>query len=424
MDRLKQALARARWHDRLVAVLFVDLDRFKNINDSLGHDIGDALLQTLATRLLGLLRDGDTLGRLGGDEFVLLLDDIAAVDDVNQLAQRILDAVAAPFSLGGETIHVSGSIGISQFPADGADATTLLKHADAAMYRAKEFGRNNFQFYSADMSSRAMERFTLENSLRGAFTRGEFLLHYQPQIDVFDGTVIGAEALLRWQHPTSGLIPPDKFIPLLEDVGLIVAVGEWVLQEGCRQLAKWHQRGWSELHMAVNLSSRQFDDADLEVKIREALASSGVDARYLVLEITETVMMRHGTSTPEKLRRLRALGVQIAIDDFGTGYSSLSYLSRLPVDVLKIDRSFIRDIPEDANDTVIAKTIIAMAQSLNLDLVAEGVETTAQREFLISQGCTLMQGFLLGRPADAARITELIELSVSEPDRPSVGWGL
>lgn len=404
LDRLKQSLAYARWHDRLVAVLFLDIDRFKNINDTLGHEAGDRLLQELAQRLSSCLRDRDTVARFGGDEFVIMLNDIAEDGDVSKLAQKILDALKEPFSVSDTRLHVSASIGISLFPTDGKETGRLLRNADTAMYRAKELGRNNYQFYSLEMSTRVLERLTLENSLRHALERDELILHYQPQIDVRSGEIVGMEALLRWQHPDFGLVPPLDFVPLLEDTGLIIPVGEWVLKTACMQLAEWQRQGWNGMRMAVNISGRQFERPGLPRAVAEALAC-GIEASQLELEITESVLMHHGTTTLEEVKRL---GVRLSIDDFGTGYSSLGYLRRFPLDTLKIDRSFIRDIPDDAEDSAITHAIIMMGQSLKLELIAEGVETVVQQDFLESCGCHLMQGYLFSQPLPAAELRELL----------------
>jgi diguanylate cyclase (GGDEF)-like protein/PAS domain S-box-containing protein len=414
LDRLKQSLAGARWRDRRTAVLFVDLDRFKTINDTLGHEAGDRLLQQLAARFQANVREGDTVARFGGDEFVILLDDVASADDVAGVAQKVLQALAAPFEVDHHALYVTASIGVSLFPGDGEDASTLLKNADTAMYRAKELGKNTYQFYSAEMSARAFERLTLESSLRHALEREEFRLHYQPQVDVETGTVVGVEALLRWQHPEFGLIAPADFVPLLEETGLIVPVGKWVLRTACVQLQAWRAQGWPELRLAVNLSPRQFQAQDLAASVREALASTGSDPATLELEITEGLLLRHAPATVETLEVLSALGVRMAVDDFGTGYSSLSYLQQLPIDTLKIDRAFVRDIPHDPDDSAITTAIIALAQSLKLETIAEGVENAAQRDFLRARGCRLMQGYLFSRPLPPEDLTRLLQ--AQKPD--------
>jgi diguanylate cyclase (GGDEF)-like protein/PAS domain S-box-containing protein len=401
LDRLRQALARARWHDRLVAVLFLDVDRFKTINDSLGHDVGDQLLTQLAARLGAALREGDTVARFGGDEFVMLLDDVAAAADVSGIAAKVLESMRAPFVLKDVTLHVGASIGVSLFPGDGEDAATLLKNADTAMYRAKEAGRNSYQFYSREMSARAFERLTLENNLRHAFERDEFRMHYQPQVDVDSGDIVGVEAVIRWQHPDFGLVAPSDFIPLLEETGLIVTVGEWVLATASTQVRAWRDAGWPRLRLAVNLSPRQFQAPGLRDAVARAMGTLGDGSGALELEITETLLVGHAPATLATLDSLKSLGARLAIDDFGTGYSSLSYLRRLPIETLKIDRSFVRDIPHDPDDSAIAHAITALAASLKLNMVAEGVENEAQRDFLRAHGCHVMQGFLFSRPLAA-----------------------
>lgn len=408
LDRLQQSLTRARWHERKVALLFMDLDRFKTINDSLGHEMGDRLLQEVGARLRVALRDGDTVARHGGDEFVLLLEDVASENDIALIAQKILNALAPPFRIGGHVLHISASIGISYFPADGVDSQILLRNADIAMYRAKEAGKNNFKFYTEEMSTRAVERLALENSLRFALERGEFALHYQPQVDIASGAVIGAEALLRWNPAEPGAVSPAEFIPLLEETGLILPVGAWVLREACRQLRRWQQRGRPQLRMAVNLSGRQFDDQTLPGLVHALVAETGIDPATLDLEMTESVLMRHSAVVNETLTALSRAGVRLAIDDFGTGYSSLSYLKRFPIDILKIDRSFMSDVTSDTDDAHIVTAILGMGASLDLEVIAEGVETVEQREFLRTRGCRVMQGYLFARPMSAADFDALL----------------
>jgi len=402
LDRVEQALARAHWHERLVALMFLDLDRFKTINDSLGHDFGDRLLALIGERLHQSVRDGDTVARFGGDEFVVLLDDIASETDIAQLAERVLELLAPPFNIDGRELYMTASIGISFYPNDGADSKTLMRHADIAMYRAKDLGRNTFKFFSDEMSARAFEYLTLENSLRHALEREEFELYYQTQVDVTSRRIIGVEALLRWRHPERGLVQPSDFVPLLEETGMIVPVGEWVLRTACRQLAQWQRQGATGLRMGVNLSARQFNEPRLGRNIERIVAECGVDARYLELEMTESVFMRHAPATTQTLGTLHDLGVRLAIDDFGTGYSSLNYLKRFSIDTLKIDRSFVGDIITDADDAALTAAIIAMARSLSLEVIAEGVESEAQAAFLHAHGCHCMQGFYFGEAAPAA----------------------
>ena len=397
MDRLEHALAR-RQGDGRVAVLFLDLDRFKVINDTLGHASGDKVLILLGERLGACLRKGDTLARISGDEFAIVLEDVHASDAVVSVARSILEELGKPFVVDNHELFVTASIGISLSPTDGNDPHTLLKHADAAMYRAKDLGRNTYQFYSSDMGIKAFERLSLETSLRYALEREEFRLVYQPQIDVRTGQVIGAEALLRWQHPDLGLVAPNDFISLLEETGLIVPVGEWVLYQACEQAKCWQERHASDFRIAVNFSARQFGDARLVAMIRDCLTSTGLPPQALELEITETVIMQERKRIGRAFDALAKMGVRIAIDDFGTGYSSLSYLKRFPIDTLKIDRSFIRDVSRNRDDAAIVKAIVAMARSLNLEVVAEGIETEDQLAFIRSQDCPVVQGFLFKGP--------------------------
>lgn len=398
LDRLDQALGRARWHRRLVAVLFIDLDRFKNINDTLGHETGDQILTQVAARLTECLRERDTVARFGGDEFVVLLDDVAEVADVGHLAEKLMHALQPPFRHRETSLHVSASVGVSLYPADGEDAGTLLQNADIAMYRAKDVGRNNCQFYSAELTARAFERLTLENHLREGLERRSFLLFYQPQVDPRSGRVHGVEALLRWRHPELGVLSPGEFIAVLEETGLIVAVERWALESACAQLAAWHAAGQADLHLSVNLSSRQFADPDFVPQLGQTLARHGISPGRLEVEITESTLMQHGRQTLSALQALKDLGVRIAVDDFGVGYSSLSYLRRFAIDTLKIDRSFVRDLPEDEDAAAIVRAITGLGSALRLRMIAEGVETAAQRDFLQALDCGLMQGFLYSRP--------------------------
>jgi diguanylate cyclase (GGDEF)-like protein/PAS domain S-box-containing protein len=422
LDRLKQSLARARWHGRLVAVMFLDLDRFKTINDTLGHDTGDRLLQEVGVRLQRCLREGDTVARFGGDEFVILLNDVAAGQDVSALAQKMLEALRPELVVDGATLHVTASIGASLFPADGEDAATLLKNADTAMYRAKDTGRNNCQFYSSEMSARAFERLTLENSLRRALAREEFVLYYQPKVDGASGRMLGVEALLRWRHPEFGLVPPSDFIPLLEETGLIVPVGEWVLRTACRQLAAWHAGGAGGLRLAVNLSGRQLADPGLHRLVEDVLADWCVNPQHVEVEITESMIAQHAQETLDTLEALSRLGVRLDLDDFGTGYSSLSYLQRFPIGALKIDRTFVMDLPQDENDAAIVRAMVSMGRALRMELVAEGVETEAQRDFLLALGCQAMQGYLFGRPLPADELTARLAANPSGRGRaPGAG---
>jgi diguanylate cyclase (GGDEF)-like protein/PAS domain S-box-containing protein len=407
MDRLGHALAR-RQSGGEIAVLFMDLDRFKVINDTLGHATGDEILQLLAERMSNCVRKGDTLARLSGDEFAIILEDVASTEAVVLVARHILDELTKPFIVDGQDLFVTVSIGISMSPGDGEDSLTLLKHADIAMYRAKDLGRNTYRFYSPDMSSKAFERLNLETSLRYALEREQFRLFYQPQFDVLTGKVVGVEALLRWQHPDLGLVVPNDFIPTLEETGLIVAVGEWVLYTACLQAMEWQKKYDKNLRMSVNLSAHQFNDAELSPMVEYCLQRSGLSASTLELEITESVIMQDKKRITKAFQELEELGVRFAIDDFGTGYSSLSYLKRFPIDTIKVDRTFVRDVCSDADDAAIVSAIIAMARSLNMEVVAEGVESEGQQNFLKNRDCFVMQGFLLSEPVTADRMDALL----------------
>ena len=417
LDRLDQALARAHWQNRVVGVMFLDLDRFKNVNDTLGHDVGDGLLKAMAARLQGCVRERDSVARLGGDEFAILLEDVAHAEDISGIAGKILGAFATPFSIQTHELFITTSIGISMYPTDGTSSATLLKNADAAMYRAKDLGKNNYQFYSADLSTAAFERLTLETSLRRALERGEFVLHYQPQVDINSGQIIGIEALLRWQHPDFGLLAPTQFIAIAEETGAIVPIGEWVARSAMLQTMRWRKAGFP-LRIAVNVSSRQFNEPSFLESIAFLLEETGLPADALELEITESVIMKNADVTIERLHALHAMGVRFAIDDFGTGYSSLSYLRRFAIHTLKVDKSFVRDIVEDGDDVEIVKTIIMMARGLRLSVVAEGVETREQLMFLKSHGCHSAQGHLICRPLSVERMTERLHQARTLPWLP------
>ncbi len=407
-DRLDQALTYANRHESMLAVLLIDLDDFKTINDSLGHHTGDQLLKQLATRLTGSLREGDTVARLGGDEFVVILDNVASEEDASVVTQKILKLGIEPFTIDSHELFVTCSIGIASYPKDGEDAETLLKNADAALYRAKDQGRNNAQFCSAEMNAKALQRLTLENNLRNALKRQEFLLHYQARVDLHSGEITGMEALVRWQHPKQGLIPPGRFIPVAEDSGLIVPLGAWVLRTACAQNKAWQAAGLKPVCVAVNLSARQFRQQDLVELVTRILQETGLDAVYLELELTESMMMQNVEATIATLTRLKAIGVKFSIDDFGTGYSSLSYLKRFPIDSLKIDQSFVRDLSTDPNDAAITKTIISMAHDLGLRVIAEGVETQEQETFLRLHHCDEMQGYFFSKPVPAKEFEVLL----------------
>lgn len=424
-DHLAQAVANAQRYKRFVATLFIDLDRFKRINDTLGYQVGDLLLQGVAERIQECVRKSDkaarnvadassnSVSRLGGDEFTILLPEIKQVQDTARVAKRILEAIARPFTIAGHEIFITGSIGITVYPLDGEDPDILLKNADSAMYSAKEQGRNTFQFYTESMNASSFKRLALENGLRKALDREEFIIYYQPQVDIASGRISGMEALLRWKHPELGLVPPGDFIPLAEETGLIVSIGEWVLCAACIQNKAFQNRGLPPKRVAVNISSFQFRRQSLVKTVTKALKMSGLDPRYLELELTESAIMKNMEESSKILEDLKEMGLRVAIDDFGTGYSSLAYLKRFPLDILKIDRSFIRDIPEDQDNAAIAAAIIAMARSLNLEVIAEGVETEDQLAFLRDQGCDEVQGYYFSPPLPSEEIEAYLE---KEPD--------
>ncbi|MEO5656508.1 MAG: EAL domain-containing protein, partial [Nitrospiria bacterium] len=423
LDRLKDELVRSRWQERFVAVLFLDLDRFKNVNDTLGHSLGDRLLKAVADRLTACVRAGDTVARLGGDEFVVILRDMARPEDAVPVAQKILDGLARPFVVAEVELFLTTSIGISQAPADGTDPETLLKNADTAMYRAKDLGKNTFQLYTTDMNFRVFENMELETNLRRALERHEFELHYQPVVDLRSRRLVGAEALVRWRQPDGTLMPPAKFIPVAEETGLIVPLGEWVLRTACEQSKAWRANGSPGIRVAVNLSARQFHRRGLLTEqVARALAETGLEVDGLGLELTESVLMQTGDSTIDALKALHAMGIPIALDDFGTGYSSLSYLKRFPIATVKIDRSFVHDITTDADDAAIVTAIITMAHSLKLKVVAEGVETAEQLARLKLLGCDQVQGYLLSRPLPAGEMAAwLVDGPVGGPWLNAVG---
>jgi diguanylate cyclase (GGDEF)-like protein len=416
-DRLRQAMIEADRHERLVALLFIDLDRFKNINDTLGHEMGDLLLKKVAQRLLSCVRPGDTVARPGGDEFMVVLADVAHVDDVSRVTQKVIDVFSPPFEIGGRELFVTSSIGATLYPFDDRDVDALYRNADAAMYHAKDEGRNNFQFYSAEMNDQSLKRLSMETALRRALDRDEFRLYYQPQIDIMTGRIIGAEALIRWQHPEWGLVPPLEFIPLAEETGLIVPIGEWVLRTACAEARAWQDAGLPPVRVAVNLSARQFRQQDLFDVITTALQHGGLEPKWLEVEVTESMVMRDVNRTIDILHGLERMGVSVAIDDFGSGYSSLSYLRRLPIAVIKIDRSFIEHIPGNPDDAAIATAIIALAKSLQLTVVAEGVETQEQLDFLRHHGCGTAQGYYFARPLPAEEFVRFLREGLSNGDR-------
>lgn len=413
VDHLKQALSRAKWHDRAVAVMFIDLDRFKMVNDTLGHDAGDQLLRALSERMQSCMREGDIAARFGGDEFAVFLNDIAHRDDVDPLAKNLLKVLTPPLVIAGQELFITCSIGIAVYPDDGESTQTLMQNADTAMYWSKQQGGNAYHFYQVEMNAHALERLQLETDLRRALDRQEFVLHYQPQFDLDTGNVAGVEALLRWNHPVSGLIPPLDFIPLLEETGLIVEVGEWVLRTACHQHREWLAAGLPPIPLSINLSGRQIDNRDLVTMVRRVVQETSMVPELLELEITESVLMENSGAVDGALRILNDMGIRFAIDDFGTGYSSLSYLKRFPVHTLKIDKNFIRDVTVDADDAAIASVIVKMAGTLGMRSIAEGVESREQMDFLRYQGCNFVQGDYLGSPIEAGGITRLLEQTVS-----------
>lgn len=414
-DRLSQAIEVSRREGRQLAVMFLDLDRFKHINDSLGHAIGDELLVSVAQRLVSCMRQSDTVGRLGGDEFLMLLPDIEHAQQAALFAQKILTALTVPHRAGVQDLHVSVSVGISIYPDDGLDAQTLIKSADTAMYYAKENGRDNYKFFKPEMNARAVKRQALEAGLRNALERQEFVLHYQPKINLETGSIVGVEALIRWQHPTLGILLPGEFVSIAEDCGLILPIGKWVLREACQQAQRWRQAGLAPISISVNTSALEFRAKDFMNNVRETLESTGLEARYLELELTESVLMRDAASTYSVLSALANLGVKLAIDDFGTGYSSLSYLRKFPIDTLKIDQSFLTQMTDNPDNTAIVSAMISMGRSLRQRVIAEGVETKEQFDFLLSQQCDEGQGYYFGRPVLAPALTQLLQNGRSLP---------
>ena len=409
MDRLEHAISKQRDSDNILAVFFLDLDQFKNINDTLGHEVGDQLLRAISNQLQRYTRKGDTIARLGGDEFVILLEDIPTKEVIPPLAQKLIDAMSRPFMVKEHELFETVSIGISTYPSDGNNSNVLLKNADTAMYRAKDRGRNNYKFYSADMGEKASERLALETDLRHALERNEFSLHYQPQIDINTNKVIGTEALIRWNHPEKGMILPSLFIPILEETGMIVPIGEWVLKTACTQNKKWQKMNLLTVPVSVNLSSRQFHDKNLVKIVEDILTDSGLNSEYLDFEITESVLMQNVDETIDNMETLNAMGIKLSIDDFGTGYSSLSYLKHFNIDTLKIDRGFVRDITTNTDDASIVNTIVSMAHNMNLSVIAEGVETEEQAAFLKECSCDALQGYLYSKPVPESGIKKFIQ---------------
>jgi diguanylate cyclase (GGDEF)-like protein len=427
----EKALAVAERAQQTLATVFLDLDRFKNVNDSLGHQVGDALLRETANRILmclrktdltthlNLVQDENVVARMGGDEFTLLLTNLRHAEDAARVAERILASLALPFDIEGNEIVVTASIGIAVYPFDGTDSATLLKNADAAMYFAKSEGRNNYQFFTHSMKTEASTKLTMENDLRKALAQNQFVLHFQPQVNIETREIFGVEALIRWKHPTRGMVPPLEFIPIAEECGLIVPIGEWVLREACKQLSAWHKAGLPKISMAVNMASPSFRQSALPRQVSDALQSSGLEPHYLELEVTESIMMQDMEAVIPLLRTLKTMGIQLSLDDFGTGYSSLSYLQRFPLDALKIDRSFMKN-SDSSEGSALVQAIIAMAKSLHLHVIAEGVETEEQATFLASHQCETMQGYLFSPPIPAEGIAALLQ---AQAQRPSLDYG-
>ncbi|MDQ1406162.1 MAG: hypothetical protein QOG55_1791 [Acidobacteriaceae bacterium] len=412
-DRLTQAIATASRNDSRIAVLFLDLDGFKHINDSLSHATGDRLLQLVAKRLLAAVRTSDTVCRLGGDEFVILLSEVAHAGDAGVKAGKILSALSAPFEMEQNTLRITGSIGISTYPEDGQSAELLIRNADLAMYQAKEKGRSNCQFFEKGMNVRAVERQSIEGDLRFALERNEFVMHYQPKIDLTTGEITGVEALIRWQHPGRGLVGPLQFISIAEDCGLVLPIGRWVLRESCKQAKAWQDAGLPAIEMAVNVSSVEFRNDEFLESVGTILKETGLEPRYLELELTESVLMQHAEFSVPVLQKLKAMGVRLAIDDFGTGYSSLSYLRQFPIDTLKLDQSFIHEINADTDEATIISAVINMGCHLKHRVIAEGVETAEQLAFLRAHGCDEGQGYYFGRPMPALETSKLLDLGTA-----------
>ena len=407
-DKIVQAVNSSKQNDNKFVIMFIDLDNFKTVNNSLGHHIGDLLLRHVAERLLSCIQKSDTVARMGGDEFTILLEEIQDVDDTSKISKNILDELSRPFHLDGQEIMLTASIGISVFPSDGTDLVSLSKHADTAMYHAKKQGRNNYQFYHPAMSVKALEHIAFESRLRKAVYRREFVLHYQPQLDINSGKIIGMEALVRWQSPEFGMVMPSDFIPLAEETGLISPIGEWVLHSACMQNKVWQKAGFKKIKVAVNVSGQQLQSSNFTSAVDSALKISSLSPEFLDLELTESTVMQRRKHSINILHELKERGIHLSIDDFGTGYSSLSNLKRISIDKLKIDRSFISDISDNPDATTIIEAIIAMAQSMNLQVLAEGVETLKQFDFLSEIGCDQIQGYLASKPVPAGEMEQFL----------------
>jgi len=410
IERVGEAVRRSARSGETFALLFLDLDSFKDVNDSLGHPVGDLLLKAVAGRMQPVLREQDTVARLGGDEFVVILPFLKRTEHAAVVAEKLLTALSgAPYSIEGRELSITSSIGISVYPDDGKDVNELIKNADAALYHAKKMGRNNFQYFSEEIGVRAVANLSMEHNLRRALERGEFLLHFQPQMNLASGRTVGVEALVRWLHPDIGMVLPAEFIPIAEERGLIVAIGDWVLNEACRQNREWQRAGLPAIPVAVNLSALQFRHRSLIANISAALGASELSAEFLEMELTESVVMQNSESAVATMRAMKEMGLHLSIDDFGTGYSSLSYLKRFPLDKLKIDRSFVRGLPDDADDAAITNAVLGMARALRLKVIAEGVETVQQAEFLRQHGCDEIQGSYFARPMPAEQFARFLQ---------------
>jgi diguanylate cyclase (GGDEF)-like protein len=412
-DRLIEAMALAHRNQRRLALLFFDVDRFKDINDTLGHEIGDRLLQSIAQRLLSCVRASDTVSRLGGDEFVILLSEVARAEDATVCADKILEIVRSPHRIDQHDLHVTASIGIVCYPDDGSDVKALMKHADLAMYHAKESGRDNRQYFKRDLNLRALQRRSMESGLRRALERGELLLHYQPKLDLQTGDIVGVEALVRWRHPDLGIVPPAEFIPVAEACGLIVPIGQWVLGQACHQAQAWQDIGLAPIRMAVNVSASELRAKDYAKGVGVILDETGLEPRFLELELTETFLVQDSTATLVVLRDLKRLGLNLALDDFGTGYSSLSHLKRFPIDTLKIDQSFIRTVTSNSDDASIVCAVIGMGKNLHMRVVAEGIETRDQLAFLQDRDCRIGQGYYFSKPLPGRECTGLLRRGIA-----------
>lgn len=427
-DRLKQAIAYSRRTDQMHAVLLLNLDRFKTINDSLGYSAGDRLLQSVAQRLTSCVRESDTVARFGSDEFAILLTQISRAQDAANAARAIKEVLDQAFLYDDQELFISTSIGISLYPHDDRDTSGLLKSASAALDRAKEEGGNNFQFYTAGGTTRSLKQLQLESNLRGALEREEFIVHYQPQVTIPDFHLVGMEALVRWRHPSLGMLYPSEFVPLAEDSGLIIALGDWVMRKACSQNMEWQDKGLAPMRLSVNFSARQFQQPSFIASVAEILKETNLDPRWLELELTESSIMKEPEQAIEKLHELKLMGIRVAIDDFGTGYSSLNYLKRFPIDTLKIDKTFVSDVCKDPHDTAIVRAIIDLGHALDLTVIAEGVETQEQLQYLSSLGCDVVQGFLFSKSLSAGAFEDLLveqrraaALSTSQDTAPLVG---